>query len=70
MFTDTQAPEDQRPRVRRRVYEDELAVAVEAGGSTSSRAKAAVITYRANVTRDLSRKLAEIGGHAKWLSRE
>lgn len=52
VFTDPRAPEDRRPRVARRVYEDELAVAVEAGGGVSSRAKVAVINYRSLVGRN------------------
>lgn len=47
VFTDPRPPEDRRPRVARRVYEDELATAVGAGGGLSARAKAAVINYRA-----------------------
>lgn len=50
-FTDPRAPEDRRPRVARRVFEDELAVAVEAGGGVSGRAKAAVINYRGSIKR-------------------
>jgi hypothetical protein len=46
VFTDPRSPERRRPRVRRLVYEDELATAVEAGGGTEPRAKAAVLAYR------------------------
>lgn len=51
VFTDPRDPADQRRGVARRVFEDELAVAVEAGGGVSGRAKAAVIAYRSDVGR-------------------
>jgi len=51
VFTDPRPPEDRRRCVARRVYEDELAVAVDAGGGVSSRAKAAVLNYRGSIKR-------------------
>lgn len=49
VFTDPRPPDDRRPRVRRQVYEDEVAVAVEAGGGR--RGRLAVLDYRARVGR-------------------
>lgn len=51
VFTDPRAVEQRGRRWRRRVYEDELAVAVAAGGGTSPRAKVAVIDYRGTLRR-------------------
>lgn len=49
VFTDPRSPEDQKKGVERKVFEDELAVAVEAGGHPSG--KAAVINYRGRIGR-------------------
>ncbi|WP_439627572.1 hypothetical protein [Gemmata sp.] len=51
VFTDPRDPTDRGTTCHRNVFEDELAVAVEAGGGVSGRAKAAVINYRASVGR-------------------
>lgn len=48
-FTDPRSPEDRRPGVERKVFEDELATAVNAGGG--SRAKLAVIAFRGQMGR-------------------
>jgi hypothetical protein len=49
VFTDPRTPEDRRPRVGRKVYEDELAVAVDAGGDHAGRI--AVLNYRGTIGR-------------------
>lgn len=49
VFTDPRSPEDRKHGVERKVYEDELAVAVDAGGHPSG--KAAVINYRGQMGR-------------------
>jgi hypothetical protein len=50
VFTDPRDPNHAR-NAHRLVYEDELAVAVEAGGGVSQRAKTAVLNYRAEEKR-------------------
>lgn len=49
VFTETRSKDDQRAGCERKVFEDELAVAVEAGGG--SRARVAVLTYRGKLGR-------------------
>lgn len=49
VFTDPRSPEDRRHGCERKVFEDELATAVNAGGG--SRARLAVIEFRGLVGR-------------------
>lgn len=44
VFTDPRGPDDRRPGCERKVYEDEVATAVSAGGG--SRGRVAVIEFR------------------------
>ncbi|HEV3440083.1 MAG TPA: hypothetical protein VG122_22135 [Gemmata sp.] len=45
VFTDPRSKVDRKPSIERKVYEDELATAVAAGGNT--RGMAAVLAFRA-----------------------
>jgi hypothetical protein len=49
IFTDPRDPEDRRPGVERKVYSDELDIAVEFGGG--QRARTAVLNYRGQINR-------------------
>lgn len=49
VFTDPRSPEDRRAGCERKVFEDELATAVNAGGGT--RARVAVVNFRGLVGR-------------------
>ena len=46
VFTENRDVEERKKGAHRRVYEDETAEALNAGGGTSSAAKGAVLTYR------------------------
>lgn len=49
VFTDVRCPEDRRRSIERKVYEDELALMVEAGAGT--RGIAAVLAFRSQMNR-------------------
>jgi hypothetical protein len=49
VFTDPRDAEDRRPGVERKVYDDELKIAVESGGG--KRARIAVLNYRGKIGR-------------------
>lgn len=49
VFTDPRDPEDRRPGVERKVYDDELQIAVTNGGGR--RARTAVLNYRGRINR-------------------
>lgn len=49
VFTDPRDPEDRRPGVERKVYRDELEIAITNGGGR--RARVAVINFRGRIGR-------------------